>query len=76
MWVFLDLSNDLVRDMKQTAAQQGQRLSIVAEEGLRRGLSPAPPPAEPHDHPLFPHPDDLPADEMTLGEAFHLAKIQ
>jgi hypothetical protein len=75
MWVFLDLPGDLVRDMKQAAAQQGQRLSLVAEESLRRGLSPAPPAAEPHDHPLFPHPDDLPANEMTLGEAFFQAKI-
>ena len=75
MWVFLDLPDDLVRDMKQTAAHEGRRLSTLAEESLRRGLNPPPPLSGPHDRPLFPHPDDLPASEMTLGEAFFLAKI-
>jgi len=77
MWVFLDLPDDLVRDMKRTAADEGRRLSELAEESLRRGFTPEPPPSDSDLdlHSLLPHPSDHPVDEMTLGEAFVLAKI-
>ena len=77
MWVLLDLPDDLVRDMKRTAADEGRRLSELAEESLRRGFSSGPPPSdfELELCSLLPHPTDPPASEMTLGEAFVLAKI-
>jgi hypothetical protein len=70
----LDLPNDLVREMKLRAVNEGKKLKDVVADLIRRGLrgddaARAMPPRKGHiDLPLFPTTADAPAGHMTMGE--------
>jgi hypothetical protein len=77
MWVFLDLQDDLVREMRRVAAREGQNLSELAEECLRRGFDPAllsPSSAAPELAASWSAHDADPG-ALTLPQALVLAKI-
>ncbi|RYD69776.1 MAG: antitoxin [Verrucomicrobiaceae bacterium] len=46
MKMTLELPDDLVRQMKLQAVQEGRKLKDVAEQVFRRGLAPATPPGK------------------------------
>ena len=70
----LDLPNDLVREIKLRAVDEGKELKDVVADLIRRGLSRddvarAMSPRKGHiDLPLFPTAADAPASHMTIGE--------
>lgn len=74
MWVLLDLPDDLLRDLRRTAATEGRRLSELAEASLRRGLVAEPPCSE---FELCPsaYENDSAKEDMSLTEALVRAKI-
>lgn len=71
----LDLPNDLVRELKLRAVNEGKKLKDVVADLIRRGFGRddaargAMSPREGHiDVPLFPTAADAPANHMTIGE--------
>ena len=70
----LDLPNDLVREIRLRAVNEGKKLKDVVADLIRRGLgrdddARATPPQKGHiDVPLFPTSADAPVSHMTIGE--------
>jgi plasmid stability protein len=71
----LDLPNDLVREVKLRAVNEGKKLKDVISELLRQGLGqPSRPPDATHARrgnvgiPLFPSSPNAPASRMSLEE--------
>ena len=69
-----DLPNDLVREIKLRAVNEGRKLKDVVADLIRRGLgldnaAPAMSPRRGHiEVPLFPTSAEAPATHMTMGE--------
>jgi hypothetical protein len=80
MLVLLDLPGDLVREMREKAAQKGRKLSNTAEECIRRSLAleEAVPSesAEGEALTLFDSAIGAVGGEMSLGECLWRAKIR
>ncbi len=73
----LDLPNDLVREVKLRAVNEGKKLKDVIAELLRQGLGHLTPPLSgvtarrgKIDLPLFPSSPDAPARRMSLDALF------